>query len=120
MPFPDAPCAACPRVARGLSMPCQAMTTKHARYCTLAAEGKQGYIALLCDELPPEPVQSAPVSTIPVAESLRRQRLARECEHRTDPKCGCAGMATCLIGKGKDGQVSLAECVECVTGREPE
>jgi hypothetical protein len=55
MPFPDQPCAACPRVARGLSMPCRAMTTGHARFCTLAAGGHEGYVALLCDEVPPPP-----------------------------------------------------------------
>lgn len=111
MPFPDEPCAACPRPARGLPMPCRAMTTGHARFCTLAAEGHPGYVALLCDAVPSAP--QAPART-PAPESLRRIRLARECPHRADPRCGCEGMATCLLGKGRDGQVSLSECVDCV------
>lgn len=99
-------------------MPCRAMTTGHPRFCTLAAGGHAGYIALLCGDSPPPAAPGR--TTIPVAESLRRQRLARACEHRTAPQCGCAGMATCLLGKGKGGQVSLSECVACVAGRDTE
>lgn len=52
---------------------------------------------------------------IPVAEASRLLKLARACPSRTAPQCGCAGMATCLAGKGKAGQVSLSECAQCVT-----
>lgn len=111
-PFPASPCAACPRVARGLPMPCPAQTTNHARLCELAAAGHAAYVALLCDGMP-APAPAPP--TVPVAESLRRIRAARECPSRTAPQCGCSGWATCLEGRGKGGQVSLSECVECVT-----
>lgn len=118
MPFPDEPCAACPRVARGLPSPCLAMDVRNPRYCMHAASGHKGYVALLSgDSLPPAPAYVA--TTIPVSESTRRLKLARACEHRTDPKCGCAGIATCLLGKGRAGQVSLSECLQCVVGQEP-
>ena len=52
MPFPDEPCAACPRVARGLPMPCRAMALKHARYCDRAGAGEAAVVAMLCGDDP--------------------------------------------------------------------
>lgn len=53
---------------------------------------------------------------VPVAKNLGRLKLVKACDHRsTTTKCGCGGMATCAIGKGKgDGLVSLRECLACV------
>lgn len=51
MSSPDRPCAHCPRVARGLPMPCRGET--HPRFCQLAEAGDAAYIALLCDSPPP-------------------------------------------------------------------
>jgi hypothetical protein len=52
MPFPDDPCEHCPRAARGLPMPCRAMTLGHARYCERVAAGEAAVIARLCGDAP--------------------------------------------------------------------
>jgi hypothetical protein len=55
-----------------------------------------------------------PETRMPVSESNRLVRLARECPHRKAPQCSCEGLATCLLGKGRSGTVALSECLQCV------
>ncbi len=52
--FPETPCQICPRVEKGLSLPCMAQATNVPRYCELAAMGRADYIRMLCDEPPPQ------------------------------------------------------------------
>jgi hypothetical protein len=48
-------------------------------------------------------------------QSLDRLAIVKQCEHRTlQGHCGCSGVATCALGKGRGGQVSIQECMECV------
>jgi hypothetical protein len=48
-------------------------------------------------------------------QSLDRLAIVKQCEHRTQQDhCGCSGIAACALGKGRDGQVSIQECLECV------
>jgi hypothetical protein len=51
-------------------------------------------------------------------QSLDRLAIVKRCEHRT-PRghCGCEGIAACALGKGRGGQVSIQECLECVAER---
>lgn len=59
--FPCDPCADCPRLVRGLSLPCLAQTSGHARFCELAAMGREDYIELLCDGKPSPPAHHTTV-----------------------------------------------------------
>jgi len=110
-------CDHCPVVA---GRKCLGETPKFASFCAWAESGDPVKLAHIVNRsalAEGRPTSRTPRPTpprVPVAESLRRLKLARECPHRTDPKCGCAGMATCLLGKGRDGQVSLSQCVACV------
>ncbi len=36
------------------------------------------------------------------------------CKHRGAPSCDCKGVASCALGKGVQGQVTLSDCVTCV------
>lgn len=113
-----------------------ALVTGHRRWCELMDPGHPDYNPRMREVyirttyhlagMDPPPTPATPESggrvgriVIPVAESLRRIALARACESRTAAKCGCAGLATCLLGKGRDGVVSLSECVECVAAFSP-
>lgn len=107
MAFPDDPCDACPRVARGLSLPCKAQVTKHARYCVLVAEGRADYVAELCDEppedFPPLAQQAANLAGAVgrfVASGLKqstpeqvssRLGICRGCSHFRDGRCALCG-----------------------------
>jgi hypothetical protein len=52
-------------------------------------------------------------------QSLDRLAIVKQCEHRTQQDhCGCSGIATCALGKGRNGQVSIQECMECVAETE--
>lgn len=108
MPFPSEPCQACPRVGRGLPTPCRAQTTGHARFCELAAAGHEGYVALLCDDLPPpsmppllarvrnlagavvQAVKSRAQEASP-AERARRLDICRGCENYDGGSCRLCG-----------------------------
>ena len=68
MADPAWPCAACPRVARGLPMPCKGLS--HRRLCEHAAAGHEAYTALLCGE-------TAPVDPERAAILARRAKKAR-------------------------------------------
>lgn len=116
-----AKCVGCPFAGRPET--CHAQASGVARYCDLIARGRDDYRELVRRRTLADPggegrvamqADRPPSVATPVAESLRRLRLARACENRTAPQCGCAGMATCRLGKGRDGQVSLSECVACV------
>lgn len=118
-------CIACP-VATG--SPCLGETPRFVEeFCDWAATGDPvkvrhiinrsaiaGGTAHVADAAP-----RPPSGRIPVAESMRRLKAARECPNRTDPQCGCIGWATCLLGRGEGGQVSLSECVTCVAEASP-
>lgn len=123
MPSPDEPCAACPRVARGLPGPCRGLT--HRRFCELAAKGEEGYIALMCDDpprsFPPLAEQAANLAGAVgrfVASGLKRATPAEQagrlaicggCDRFRDGKCLECGCVTawkarlqsehCPIGK---------------------
>lgn len=126
MPFPDEPCAACPRAARGLPMPCRAMTTGHARFCDLTAAGDTRYDALLCDERPVTPFPSLATQAANLAgavvrfvasgleqatpeQQAERAAVCRGCEEFKDGRCrhcGChlalkirAASEHCPLGK---------------------
>lgn len=51
---------------------------------------------------------------VPLAENLRRHQAVKQCPWRADAQCGCIALARCVLGKGKAGEVTLAECLECV------
>lgn len=108
--WPDEPCVACPRVARGLSIPCLAQTTRHPRLCEHAAAGHAGYIALICGEDPPArsfpplmqqarnlagAVADAVASggkTVGPEEKARRLTICHDCDQLVDGRClqcGC-------------------------------
>lgn len=119
MAWPDDPCATCPRLAKGLSLPCRAQTTRHRRYCDLAdpshPDFKPAYCRMLADEPEPETVLPAPVQMpglarqaasffkaavnhvsagAPSATNVQREaRLAicRTCEYYRDERCGVCG-----------------------------
>lgn len=50
---------------------------------------------------------------VPLSESLRINRLVRECPHRGKPGCGCSGSVHCSR-LGRD--VTHRECFGCVKG----
>lgn len=51
---------------------------------------------------------------IPLAENLRRHAAVKRCPSRICRiDLGC-GMATCALGKGRTGLVSLNDCLACV------
>lgn len=66
MSFPETPCEGCPRVARGLPLPCKAQLRKAARYCELVAMGRQDYVELLCEHFEPAP------APLPMPSLLKR------------------------------------------------
>lgn len=125
------PCRLCP--FSGGDVLCAAIRTGHARFCeAIDPEGAnpnpalmEGLIRLSLElagkEYVAPPMAHPAAATVPVAESLRLLKIARACEHRdTAIPCGCSGLAICRLGKGRDGVVSLAQCVQCVAGRDTE
>jgi len=74
MPWPDEPCAACPRLARGLSLPCRAQTSRHRRFCDLAdpdhPDHQPAYRRMLADE--PEPDPAPPLVPPPMPGIVRQ------------------------------------------------
>jgi len=53
-----------------------------------------------------------------MAETIRLLSLMHACPERTpETDCGCGGMATCRLGKGRDGLVNHHDCIACLSGR---
>lgn len=112
-------CEHCP--FNGTGTTCPRYPSNHARYCewvdpqstAFRPDGAEALRRIAAARGAIVPPASPPPRTVPVAESIRRLALVRACPDRADPQCGCAGMATCLKGKGRGGQVSFTECVEC-------
>lgn len=72
------------------------------------------------DGLPCPPGDAAPAVPAPsAAQSIANIALMKACPYR-DPRtdCGCAGLARCGLGKGKDGIVNIQECIDCVSSRD--
>lgn len=131
MPWPDEPCATCPRVARGLPLPCQAQVTGHRRFCELGDRDgpaySPAYEAMLCGEQwPPVVVPQAPAEALaPETPNPHAERLAlvQGCDYRTDAldECGCTARRHCSLRLGEFASepfaVSLSRCLECVSER---
>lgn len=66
----------------------------------------------------PEPSPKPPPEPRPLPETIRLLSLMHACpdrEKRTD--CGCAGLAKCARGNGREGLVSHHDCLECLRGQ---
>jgi hypothetical protein len=125
--FPDDPCEVCPRVVRGLPLPCLAQKTKHARFCETIRMGQQGYAALLCRGIedlsqtiqtqPEQPTFPLPFGQPPAeggaeqAEKLAEMIYLRSCVHL---KSCCGQYGKCLINHGDShGNVTPIICKSC-------
>lgn len=115
-------CPECPRRAAGLPGHCIGQSMINDSYCLRARMGDWRSIdAILTWQPGGEPaVTQVPVSPTPpirpsVAESLSVLERMRACPHRTaEASCGCGGMATCALGKGRDGLASHRDCFACL------
>ena len=59
--------------------------------------------------LAPSPAQ------LRASELVARLHAVRACPHRTErPDCGCAGLARCALGKGRQGLVNHQDCLACL------
>jgi hypothetical protein len=115
-------CADCPRRAAGLAGPCIAQHMINDVYCVLARMGEAWALAailawqpcgLATEHATGEPSTSPALPS--VAESLSVLQQMKACPHRTaETTCGCGGVATCTLGKGKGGLVSHADCFACL------
>jgi hypothetical protein len=57
-------------------------------------------------------------ATLGVGESVGLLRDMYLCPQRvTRTECGCAGLATCMLGYGQDGLVNHHDCFACLIGR---
>jgi hypothetical protein len=56
-------------------MPCRAMTSKHSRFCDLAASGDTRYDAMLCGDSPP-PLDPDPARAAILARRAKKARVA--------------------------------------------
>ena len=77
MSFPEQPCEHCPRVARGLSLPCLAQTQRSPRLCEHARRGTLGILALLSGDTE--------------SRDRRQAEVRGEAAKRTGGGCGCGG-----------------------------
>jgi hypothetical protein len=61
-------------------------------------------------------IREPPARNRPTArQSLDRLAIVKQCEHRSpQTNCGCGGLATCGLGKGRGGLVNVDECLSCV------
>lgn len=95
--------------------------TKHERYrwlCSDAnpdAESREAYRGLMVrlasdGDLPPQPPPPRPLSR--TLELLSRMHACPSRTERAD--CGCAGLATCSLGKGQAGVVNHQDCFACL------
>lgn len=116
-------CRNCPVPA---GSPCHALTAPAPRLCAKVDPGSGAYdpryaaVVVRMSAGPDGAVEPPPASRLAAGESLRRIKLARACEHRTESvPCGCSGLARCMLGKGREGIVSLSECVDCLAGLTP-
>jgi hypothetical protein len=95
--------------------------TRHERYrwlCSDAnpnAEQRDAYRRIVFEmagQRPPKPEPPRPNLTATLALMARM----RECPHRTErTDCGCAGMATCGLGRGLSGLVNHHDCLSCLS-----
>jgi hypothetical protein len=110
-------CAHCP-VESGL--PCKGLQVR--RLCELSnpdhADFNPSYRSLLVqlartDASRAQPERSG--ESPDLAESLRLIGQLRSCPHRTArADCGCAGVASCALGRGRDGLVNHHDCFNCL------
>lgn len=112
-------CTGCPRTSAGLPS-CIGLTCP--AYCATIAEGHQRFITRIIT-WQPMPAEDASYSNEYVAvafrpsvtESLSILGRMKACPNRTDEiRCGCGGLAKCGLGKGHDGLVNHADCIECL------
>jgi hypothetical protein len=110
MPWPEDPCAWCPRVSRGLPVPCLAQVTKYRAYCTMSSRGDPLAIAcVLGEQVPkaavatvaaPEPSRPVKRPTVPVPDFGDQRhmvvlRAAERCPHRVEIREGCCPKTRC-------------------------
>lgn len=94
--------------------------TGHVRYRELCDPVQPAYnpsyiglVIRLASGLP-DPQTPGPV---PLSTSLNLLARMRSCPHRSPrTDCGCGGLATCALEKGKDGLVNYRDCQDCLSG----
>jgi glycosyltransferase involved in cell wall biosynthesis len=129
MPWPEDPCAWCPRVSRGLSVPCLAQVTRYRAYCTMSARGDPLAIACVIGGLAPsvatvtaDVMPSRPVTrtAVPAPDFGDRRhmvvfRAAERCPHRLEVLEGCCAKTRCASAGRRPGQVvGIMDCMSCV------
>src|SRR3954454_9779473 len=111
-------CALCPIepgmvcLGRTIRRFCELIDPAHAAY-------NPDYLSLLQrlareagqDELALDRAGEAPS----LAESLALIEQMKACPHRLpEADCGCAGLARCDLGKGREGLVNHLDCFDCL------
>jgi hypothetical protein len=99
--------------------------TRHERYRWLCSdanpntEQRDAYRRLMFDLAGQRPHPPAPRPEPPrpaLAATLALMSRMRACPHRTErTDCGCAGMATCGLGRGLSGLVNHHDCLSCLS-----
>jgi hypothetical protein len=131
-PFRDDPSVTCIAISTGHSRFCQTVDPSDDSYSprmiqavrrlTLEPIGRWTETPVIPASMPVESSRIPPVpsSRPSVSLSLRRIKLVKACPWFVRMiNCGC-GVNRCLAGMGKLGEVSIHECISCVSARYPE
>lgn len=104
-------------------MRCQACSVRSAlpcpdegAHCAAIAAGVPGRAEQVRAVAEARVPRVEPESPAVVAPSMAVNRAILACPHKSAPGCTCNAYASCSLGKGRAGQVTWAECVECKGG----